>query len=491
MSARAVTAGVLAEGVAASRLLGEDLPVADLFHDSRDVVPGSGFVAVRGSMVDGHDHVDTACSAGASLVVVDHEVDSSCPQLIVDDTRSRMAELAAIVHGNPAESLQMVGVTGTNGKTTVTHMIEAIVSAAGMTPGIVGTVGAHVAGELVPMVRTTPESTDLHRLLRKMVDQGVAVAALEVSSHAMILGRADAIVFDVAAFTNLSQDHLDFHMTMEEYFSAKAELFTADRAGQAVVWVEDPAGARLAAMIQIPITTVGFGGAGAHGISGEVTGWGIAHTDITVHLPTTSISVRLPLAGRFNAANALVAAAVASQLGIESVAIASGLEALPAIPGRFEAVPNDLGVAVIVDYAHTPEAVALSIATAREATVGRVLAVVGSAGDRDPDKRIPMGQAAATAHIAIVTSDNPRSEDPAVLVEQVLVGAGGRSESVIGEVDRRTAIRHAIELAEVGDIVLILGKGHEPYQEFADKTIDFDDRVVAAEELASLLGGSA
>lgn len=492
MSARGVTAGILAETVGGeAKLIGDSLPVSDLFHDSRDVVPGSGFVAIRGSIVDGHDHVASACTAGASVVVVDHEVNGDCPQLVVDDTRGRMAELASVVHGRPAEELQMVGVTGTNGKTTVTHMIEAIASAAMLTPGIVGTVGAHLAGEVVPMIRTTPESTDLHRLLRKMVDRGVAVAALEVSSHALIFGRADSIVFDVAAFTNLSQDHLDFHHTMEEYFAAKAQLFTAARTRHAVIWVDDPAGQRLLAMAEVPTTKVGFGPAGSQDVSGEVAGWGISHTDVTVHLPESTLAIRLPLAGRFNAANALVAAAVAHRLGIDGPAIVAGLEVLPAIPGRFEAVPNDRGLAIIVDYAHTPEAVELSIATAREATTGRVLAVVGSAGDRDPEKRVPMGQAAATAHVAIITSDNPRSEDPASLVEQVLVGAGGRGDSVIGEVDRRSAIRRAIELAKVGDIVLILGKGHEPYQEFAEGAIEFDDRVVAAQELAALSGGSA
>lgn len=462
--------------------------IGDLFHDSRDVVPGTGFVAVRGAVTDGHDHVAAACASGAALVVVDHEVDTPCPQLIVDDTRRRMAGLASVVHGHPAQKMRMVGVTGTNGKTTVTHMIEAIANVAGTVPGIVGTVGAHIAGEVVPMVRTTPESTDLHRLLARMVDAGVGVAALEVSSHALVLGRADAIEFDVAAFTNLSQDHLDFHITMEEYFLAKAGLFATDRARHGVVWIEDPAGARIVEMSEIPITTVGFGSVGTHGVSGEVTGWGIAHTDMTLHLPGASVEVTLPIAGRFNAANALVASAVAHVLGMDIGTIAAGLSRLPSIPGRFEGVPNDRGLAIIVDYAHTPDAVARSIATAREVTMGRVIAVVGSAGDRDPEKRIPMGEAAATAHLAIITSDNPRSEDPAELVEQVLVGAGGRSGTVSGEVDRRTAIRQAIESAESGDVVLIMGKGHEPYQEFADVTIDFDDRLVASEVLATLEG---
>ena len=480
-----VLASALAETIASARprLIGDDRPIRDLFHDSRDVTPGSGFVAIRGSVSDGHSHIPAACAAAANLVVVDHEVDTPCPQLVVDDTRRRMAELAAAVHGYPATRLKMVGVTGTNGKTTVTHMIESIISAAGGTPGIVGTVGAHIAGAVVPQARTTPEATDLHRLLAQMVDRGVTVAALEVSSHALVYGRADAVVFDIAAFTNLSQDHLDFHGTMEQYYQAKAELFNPDRARQAVVWMGDPAGQRLVRSTELPTTTVGFGAAGSFDVSGEIVRRDHRRTEVMVHLGGRSTLTDLPVLGNFNAANALVAAAVTHQLGLGIEAIVAGLGALSTVPGRFEQVPNERGISVIVDYAHTPEAVASAIAAAVEVGSRRVIAVVGSAGDRDRDKRVPMGAAAATADFAIITSDNPRSEDPATLVEQVLVGAGGVGESVFAEVDRRAAIRRAFALAEPGDVVLILGKGHEPYQEFADRTIVFDDRVVAAEEL--------
>jgi UDP-N-acetylmuramoyl-L-alanyl-D-glutamate--2,6-diaminopimelate ligase len=483
-------ASALAETIAEAgpRLVGEDRPVFDLFHDSRDVTAGSGFVAIRGSMTDGHSHVPAACAAEANLVVVDHQVDTRCPQLVVDNTRRRMAQLAAVIHGNPATRLSMVGVTGTNGKTTVTHMIEAIVGAAGGTPGIVGTVGAHVAGEVVPLARTTPEATDLHRLLRQMVDRGVTVAALEVSSHALDFGRADAVVFDIAAFTNLSQDHLDFHGTMERYYLAKAQLFTPTRARHAVIWMGDPAGVRLARSTELPTTTVGFGATGAFDVSGEILRRDQNGTALRLHLGGESALTELPVVGTFNAANSILAAAVAHRLGFDLPAIVTGLNQLPTVPGRFEQVPNHRGINVIVDYAHTPEAVASAIAAAAEVGSHRVIAVVGSAGDRDPDKRVPMGAAAATADLAIITSDNPRSEDPAMLVEQVLAGAGGPGESVIAEVDRRAAIRKALIHAEPGDVVLILGKGHEPYQEFADRTIAFDDRTVAAEELQARWG---
>jgi UDP-N-acetylmuramoyl-L-alanyl-D-glutamate--2,6-diaminopimelate ligase len=490
MSADGVLASVLAEAISSvrPRLVGEDRLVRDLFHDSRDVTPGSGFVAVRGSMSDGHTHVPAACTSAANLVVVDHQLDTSCPQLVVDDTRRRMAQLAATVHGQPATELTMVGITGTNGKTTVTHMIESIVAAAGGTPGIVGTTGAHIAGEVVPLARTTPEATDLHRLLRQMVDRGVTLAALEVSSHALVFGRADAVVFDVAAFTNLSQDHLDFHGTMEQYYLAKAELFTPARARHAVVWMEDPAGARLAASTGLPKTTVGFGGAGSFDVSGKIVARDHRTQELMLHVEGESMLASLPVVGTFNAANSLVAAAVVHRLGFGIDAIVAGLAGLPTVPGRFEQVPNERGISVIVDYAHTPEAVGNAIAAASEVSSRRVIAVVGSAGDRDPDKRAPMGAAAATADLAIITSDNPRSEDPLALVDQVLAGAGGTGESVIAEVDRRAAIRRALALADHGDVVLILGKGHEDYQEFADHTVPFDDRLVAAEELLSIAG---
>jgi len=491
MPADGVMASALAETIAEARprLVGEDRLVSDLFHDSREVTPGSGFVAIRGSVSDGHSHVPTACAAAANLVVVDHQLDTPCPQLVVDDTRRRMAQLAAAVHGHPATRLATVGVTGTNGKTTVTHMVEAIVDAAGGTPGIVGTVGAHIAGDVVPLARTTPEATDLHRLLRQMVDRGVTVAALEVSSHALVFGRADAVVFDIAAFTNLSQDHLDFHGTMEQYYLAKAKLFTPARARRAVIWMGDPAGRRIAASTELPTTTVGFGAAGSYDVSGEIVRRHQQGTELMLHLGDESTLTEVPLVGTFNAANSLLAAGVAQQLGYDPEVVVAGLGALATVPGRFERVPNERGISVIVDYAHTPEAVASAIAAAAEVGSGRVIAVVGSAGDRDPDKRGPMGAAAATADLAIITSDNPRSEDPTALVEQVLAGAGGPGASVIAEVDRRAAIRQALASAEPGDVVLLLGKGHEPYQEFADHTISFDDRVVAAEELRA--GGNA
>jgi len=491
MSADGVRASALAAAIPAAspRVIGGDALVRDLHHDSRDVTPGSGFVAIRGARWDGHDHVVGAAQAGAALVVVDHEVTVSCSQLVVDDTRSRMAALAAAVHGNPADELSTIGVTGTNGKTTVTHMLESILTAAGRVAGVVGTVGTRIAGDHVPQARTTPEATDLHRLLRRMVDAGVDVAALEVSSHALALGRADAIRFDITAFTNLSQDHLDFHKTMEEYFAAKALLFAADRTRHSVIWVDDPAGARLAAMTAGSITTVGFGSAGSHDVSGEIVGGGPDHTALSVHLGTEALSVRVPLAGRFNAANALLAAAVGDQLGLSNAAVVDGLERLDPVPGRFEHVPGAAGFSVVVDYAHTPEAVAKAIAAASEITAGRVIAVAGAAGDRDPEKRAPMGRAAATADVAIITSDNPRSENPRLLVERVLAGAGGPSNNVVAEVDRRKAIRRALAMATTGDMVLVLGKGHEPYQEIGNDVIDFDDRLVAAEELRALAGG--
>ena len=491
MSASPVLASSLARVVGPdATLVGADTSVADLFHDSRDVVPGTAFVAVRGANTDGHAHIGAAVSSGANLVVVDHEVGTAATQLVVGDTRAVMARLAAEIHGRPADKLPLIGVTGTNGKTTITHIIESMINAAGGTPGIIGTIGAHIGGEVLPHARTTPEATDLQRMLRAMVEGGVTGAALEVSSHALVLGRADEIVFDVAVFTNLTQDHLDFHVTMEDYFLAKARLFTPDHARTAVIWVDDAAGERLAGMTTLPVDQVGFGASG-HDVWGEVKDSDSTHSVIALHLEGAEVDVRMPVAGRFNAANAILAAAAAHRIGLPVDAIAAGIEGMPQVPGRFERVPNELGLTVVVDYAHTPDAVANAISAAARVTRGRTIAVVGSAGDRDPEKRIPMGEAAATADVAVVTSDNPRSEDPDALVAQVLEGTRGSAATVIAEVDRRTAIRRAVEVAQPQDMVLILGKGHEPYQEFATETIDFDDRQVAAEEMARISQGGS
>ena len=457
--------------------------VLDVSHDSRAAGPGVLFVAVRGFTADGHRFVPAARAAGAAAVCVEEDPGDGGPALLVADTRAVLGPLAARVHGDPSRHLRLVGVTGTNGKTTVTHLLESIVKAAGLVPALLGTVGARIAGSPEEVVRTTPEATDFQRLLARMVSAGVEVAAVEVSSHALALGRVAGSRFAVAAFTNLSQDHLDFHPDMEAYYRAKASLFSPEMAERAVIWVDHRAGERLASETALPVTTVGLRRPAA-----------ITALDLTMRLRGSAfllagvgdpIPVRLGLAGEFNVANALVAAGVAAALGIPSDSIAAGIGAVTTVPGRFEVVETGKDCTVVVDYAHTPDGVAVVIDTARRlAGPARVIAVVGAGGDRDRAKRPLMGAAAAAADLAFITSDNPRSEDPAAIIEQVVAGAAGGPAEVRIEADRRLAIRAALSAAGPGDVVLILGKGHEQGQQFADRVIPFDDRVVAREEAA-------
>ncbi len=466
-----------------SQIVGDDVVVTDLEHDSRLVTEGGAFIAVPGSTADGHGFAGRAISLGAAALIVERRLEIDVPQLVVADTRSLMADLAAEVHGHPATQLTTIGVTGTNGKTTVTHMLEAMAIAAGRKVGIVGTVGARIDGAPVPLEHTTPEAPHLQRLLRRMVDAGVEIAALEVSSHALALGRADAIQFDVAAFTNLSQDHLDFHGDMEEYFATKQRLFTPERAKRCVVVVDDPWGARIAEATELPCDRVGFDASNDIAAS-DITA-SSAGTNLTIVTAEESFRVRIQLAGRFNAANALVATACALRAGLTPADITDGLATMSAVPGRFELVDAGQPFTVVVDYAHTPDAVTTVIAGARPLTQGRVIALAGAGGDRDRSKRPLMGAALATADIAVVTSDNPRSEEPIEIVRQVAAGTPHEANVVV-DVDRRQAIRRALALAAPGDFVLILGKGHETGQEIRGRKHPFDDRAVAREELMRL-----
>jgi len=469
-------------------VVGPDASVSDVTHDSRLVKPGDLFVAVRGFESDGHLFVDEAVAAGAAAVAVDDSVDGPYSQLVVEDTRSALGLLAAAVHGDPSQRIAVVGVTGTNGKTTVTHLVESIVTAAGMTPGVVGTVGARVAGEHVTLPRTTPEASDLQRLLREMVDAEVDVVALEVSSHALALHRVNGTRFRIAAFTNLMQDHLDFHGDMGSYLSAKRLLFEPGLAERAVVAVDDEAGRSIATGLSIPVTTVAVEG------EADMTPRDVALTmggsTFTVETPQGEVNARLPIPGLFNIQNALVAVAIGTALGIPDEAISAGLAAVGTIPGRFEPVDSGQPFGVVVDYAHTPDAIAAVIASARLLVTGSVIAVVGAGGDRDREKRPAMGAAASAADVLVVTSDNPRSEDPGAIIDEVVSGVP-EDFGVTTDPDRRNAIRTALSRAGDRDLVLILGKGHEQGQEIAGRVLPFDDRLVVAEELELLRGVEA
>ena len=483
MATEPVTLALLANACG-GRVVGDaSVTVRDVTHDSRAAGPGVLFVAVRGERSDGHDFVPAAVAAGSPAVCVERPEVAIVPAVVAANTRAALAPLAAATHGSPSDHLRLVGVTGTNGKTTVTHLIESICRAAGIPEAVAGTVGARIRGRSLPMVRTTPEATDFQRMLREMVDGGVDVAAVEVSSHALALGRVAATRFRVAAFTNLSQDHLDFHGDMAAYEAAKAALFS--QCERAVIWVDDPAGRRIAASLRIPTTTVGTG----DGVGLAVRGVALGFAGSEFHLDDgrTNLAVRIPLAGSFNVANAAVAAGCARALDIPDGAITTGIAAVSGVPGRFELVPNRLGLTVAVDYAHTPDGISAVIAAAAaiQAGRGRVIAVVGAGGDRDRAKRPLMGAAACGADIAVLTTDNPRRERPEDVLAEVVAGAHGPGE-VIVEIDRRSAIRRALRVARPGDAVLVLGKGHEQTQDFGVRVIPFDDRLVVAEEAARL-----
>ncbi len=464
------------------RVLGDGATVVtDVTHDSRAVDAGALFGAVRGFVTDGHGFVTAAVAAGASALCVEDEavVPAGTPAIVVADVRSALGRLAAAVHGDPSSSLRLVGITGTNGKTTVTHIIESIAAAAGIQQAIIGTVGARINGKPFAVERTTPEATDFQRLLAAMVGFGVDVAAVEVSSHALTLGRVGGTRFEIGAFTNLSQDHLDFHADMDEYLAAKRSLFDQCRTG--VIWVDDPAGREIATAATIPITRVGTGpDADVRGVPVSVT---LGGSTFDASGPGGGARVHLQLPGRFNLSNALVAGACANALGIPWDTIADGIGRVTSIPGRFEIVPTERDCTVVVDYAHTPAGLESVVRSARElVTAGRVIVVAGAAGDRDRDKRPLMGAAAATADIAVITSDNPRSEDPETIVREVAAGAGPDALVIV---DRREAIAAAMDIASSDDLVLILGKGHEKAQEIAGELVPFDDRQVAREEAST------
>lgn len=481
MAHRAARVGDLAHHVA-GKLIGEgSVEVNDLTHDSRQVGAGVMFIAVRGATADGHEFVDQAVAAGAPAICVEYDIPVAVPRIVVPNTRAVMGRLASRIHGEPSMRVDVVGVTGTNGKTTVTHFVESmhLRRRPQEKAGLIGTVVTRVGDRRFESVRTTPEATDFQRLLDEMIEAGATMVAAEVSSHALELGRVDGTTFAVAAFTNLSQDHLDFHGSMGEYRRAKERLFSDFSVGTSVINTDDPVGAEIAGWVETPHLTVGAkGDVRAQNLVATRSG---SRFDLVTPGITTSVTV--PVVGNFNVSNALVAAACGIALGWDHSDVVRGLEGLPGVPGRFELVSGDGPFRVVVDYAHTPDGVRSAISAARAAGEGRVIVVVGAGGDRDRSKRPLMGSAACEADLAVLTSDNPRSEDPAEILAEVASGASG---SFMLEVDRRRAISVALDEAAPGDLVLILGKGHERGQEVAGQVLPFDDREVARSILTSL-----
>lgn len=455
--------------------------IVDVTYRSSDVRPGSLFFCVPGTRTDGHLFAPEAADAGAAAVVVERWVDVPSVQIGVPSVRRAMGPISASFFEHPSRRLITTGVTGTNGKTTTTYVLESIFRAAGLRPGVIGTTGVRVDGRVVPFDRTTPEAPDLQRLLALMADEGVAACAMEVSSHGLHQFRVDGTQFACALFTNLSQDHLDYHGTLQEYFEAKARLFTPRLADRAVVNGDTSHGRALAERSEIPTVTFGLQpGSDLVASHVETSGSGIGFT-------VDGSMVRSRLRGTFNVYNCLGAFAAARQVSVEDEAIIEGIEAVAGIPGRLEAVESGQPFEVLIDYAHTPDSLESVLRAGRELGAGRLIVVFGCGGDRDRGKRPLMGEAATRlADLTVLTSDNPRSEDPDSIIAQIEVGARRGGGTYRLEPDRRAAIRSALAEAEPGDVVIIAGKGHETGQEFADHTIPFDDRVVAAEGLATL-----
>jgi len=470
-----------AAAVRDSQMRGEaSASVDEVAFDSRHVAPGALFFCVRGASADGHDFAQEAIRSGAAALVVERWLDLDVAQILVPSVRQAMGPMSAVVLGEPARSMTIVGVTGTNGKTTVVHLLDAVFRAAGHRTGAIGTVGAHVAGEPVPIARTTPEAPDLHRLLRRMRDAGVTMVAMEVSSHALDQGRVGGLRFDAAIFTNLSQDHLDHHGSMESYFAAKATLFTRDRAKHAVVNLDDAWGRRLLD-VPVPITTFGLDPAA------DVVAEDVRTEPDGLAFRVDGREVTSSLRGGFNVSNCLAAIACSGLVGVDPDDAIRGLANAGQVSGRMEPVDAGQRFLVVVDYAHTPDSIRTVLAAARPLATGRVIVVFGCGGDRDRAKRFPMGAAATEgADLTVITTDNPRSEDPLDIIAEVERGAAEGGGPYVVEPDRRAAIRLALSHAHPGDVVVVAGKGHEAEQELADRSIPFDDRVVVREELEAL-----
>lgn len=439
-------------------------------HDSREVRPGDVYCCVRGDVHDGHDFAAEAVAAGAAALLVERQLDLGVPELEVPDVRSAMGPVAAVLAGEPSSTLEIVGITGTNGKTTTTQLLASILTAAGRNCGVIGTLSG---------VRTTPEAPELQQLLGAFLAEGRRSVVMEVSSHALEMHRVDGIRFRAAVFTNLSRDHLDFHGDMSSYFQAKARLFEEGRADVGVLNVDDPHGRLLRDAAVVP--SVGYGLADASDLE-------ISDTGSTFTWRGTQLTVALP--GRFNVANAVAAATTAAELGVDHEHIAAGLAAVTSVPGRFERVDEGQPFLAAVDFAHTPDGLEHLLDAAREiAGSGRVIVVFGAGGDRDRTKRPEMGSVASRlADVVVLTTDNPRHEDPAAIMADVERGMD-QPEQLVTEPDRRTAIDLAVSAARPGDVLVVAGKGHERTQVVGDTVTPFDDREVLASALRAKRGG--
>lgn len=476
-----------------------DRPILGVAYRSDQVKPGDAFCCIVGLKADGHAFAQDAVDRGATVLVVERMLevkgDNDVTFILVNDTRKAMAHLAAHFYRMPTQDLSLVGITGTNGKTTTAHLVEHIASTLGKTTGMIGTVGIDIAGKALPADHTTPESCDLQHIFAEMRDAGCDVVAMEVSSHALDLDRVWDSTFAVTAFTNLTQDHLDYHKTFEAYFAAKRRLFSADYPAKRVINIDSTWGERLVADALEQgdeVITTGFAeNADLHPI--EIA-YDVARTRIVLGVRGEAIAFEYPLVGKFNVENVMTAFGIALELGFAPHDIARALSDVPPVPGRIEHVMLGSGegsdwarqIAVYVDYAHTPDAIEKALASVKQLTKGKTIVVFGCGGDRDATKRPLMGKAALAADFAVVTSDNPRTESPDAIIEDIVAGMQECGERFSVEPDRKRAIEHALSLAHPGDSVLIAGKGHEDYQIIGTTKHPFDDREVARQALKEL-----
>ncbi len=491
----AKTVAQLFGGIDCTVLGNPDDEVTGIAYRSDKVQPGNAFFCIVGLKSDGHSFAQDAIDHGAKVIVCERKVyladATDVTEVVVSDTRKAMAQVAANYYDNPSQAFSLVGITGTNGKTTTTYLVEHIAKRCGKRTGVIGTVGIVVDGKKEHAEHTTPESPDLQATFAKMRDAHVDTVAMEVSSHALDLLRTWGTTFAVTAFINLTQDHLDYHHTFEAYFEAKARLFSKEYPAKRVVSIDDKWGKELLRRCSAAdenVISVGWDQtAQIHPVNVD---YEPTHTSVELDVRGSRVKFDYPLVGRFNVSNVMTAFAIGMQLGFSQAGIIAALEEAPQVPGRLERVSADHngGVSVFVDYAHTPDALQKAMASIQNITKGRTIVVFGCGGDRDATKRSIMGRIALGADYAVVTSDNPRTEDPLAIINDIVSGMGEGTDHFEIEPDRRLAIAAAMKHAQPGDSILIAGKGHEDYQLVGDKVLSFDDRVVAAEELERAFG---
>ncbi|MEF9933731.1 MAG: UDP-N-acetylmuramoyl-L-alanyl-D-glutamate--2,6-diaminopimelate ligase [Clostridium sp.] len=472
----------LLKGLEGAEVIGKDREVNKLCYSTKDIEKDSLFFAIIGLNVDGHTFVNNAVESGASVVVVskDVEVTGDVTIVKVKDTRGAMSIISSNFYGNSSDKMDVVGFTGTNGKTTSTFMMKSILEKAGKLPSLVGTIYNVIGNESVEAKRTTPESRDLQEMFSQMVNRGSDSCIMEVSSHSLDLKRVYGVKFKVGVFTNLTQDHLDYHNDMESYFEAKMALF--EECEKAVINIDDEYGKKAAQRYNDKVLTYGLTSDAmlcASDISISSTG-----TEFNVHYNGEVVHISLHLPGKFNVYNSLGCIGAALIMGLSLETIKVGLESLLSVPGRSEKIASDKGFTIIIDYAHTPDGLINILSSTREYTKGRLIALFGCGGDRDRTKRPLMGKAAGdVADFCIVTSDNPRSEEPALIIEDILPGVKESNCEYVIIVDRKEALKYAINNAKKDDVIVVAGKGHETYQILKDKTIDFNEKEIVLQFL--------